>query len=188
MFLDTRALADKSCIGNVESDHSAVSARSVAASYKPPMLVTRVRLPACAFAVQRCNARQVTRGRADPQRLSARVHAMPSHRAGPSPTRLLQFSVVVCSSVSNPGARAFAGGQADDGGGERKCDMSCRPGTPGRHGRERCIRLPPGGWPTTAQLTARQDLHPGSDPSFGPLHVSGHAGSGGQVLHRKRGI
>jgi hypothetical protein len=28
----------------------AVSARSVAASYKPPMLVTRVRLPACAYA------------------------------------------------------------------------------------------------------------------------------------------
>ena len=28
------------------------SARSVAASYKPPMLVTRVRLPACAYAAQ----------------------------------------------------------------------------------------------------------------------------------------
>ena len=32
----------------------ATSARSVAASYKPPMLVTRVRLPACAFLHLHC--------------------------------------------------------------------------------------------------------------------------------------
>ncbi len=34
-----------------------ISARSVAASYKPPMLVTRVRLPACAFALDTCGPR-----------------------------------------------------------------------------------------------------------------------------------
>ena len=33
----------------MEPSH-ATGACSVAASYKPPMLVTRVRLPACAFA------------------------------------------------------------------------------------------------------------------------------------------
>ena len=32
--------------------HDIRGARSVAASYKPPMLVTRVRLPACAFEVK----------------------------------------------------------------------------------------------------------------------------------------
>ena len=39
----------KSCAFVCELVDIATSARSVAASYKPPMLVTRVRLPACAL-------------------------------------------------------------------------------------------------------------------------------------------
>jgi hypothetical protein len=42
-------LARIACASHSNENTSATSARSVAASYKPPMLVTRVRLPACAF-------------------------------------------------------------------------------------------------------------------------------------------
>ena len=38
-------ILEKSAVGNVADFHRACS---VTASYKPPMLVTRVRLPACA--------------------------------------------------------------------------------------------------------------------------------------------
>ena len=57
-ILTHRIFQDTKCI-TITSSHVvpfeicyqriATSARSVAASYKPPMLVTRVRLPACAF-------------------------------------------------------------------------------------------------------------------------------------------
>ena len=42
-------LVDASCLENITSADKVTGARSVAASYKPPMLVTRVRLPACAY-------------------------------------------------------------------------------------------------------------------------------------------
>ena len=45
-------LARIACASHSNENTSATSARSVAASYKPPMLVTRVRLPACAWPSQ----------------------------------------------------------------------------------------------------------------------------------------
>lgn len=48
--LPLRFAAGRAEAGEPLSASEDVSARSVAASYKPPMLVTRVRLPACAYA------------------------------------------------------------------------------------------------------------------------------------------
>ena len=46
---DTRIHNTEHCKPRLLSFQSIIGARSVVASYKPPMLVTRVRLPACAF-------------------------------------------------------------------------------------------------------------------------------------------